>query len=407
MKKYKFAAVLMACLMTAALVFATTVRAEGDDDLPTIESVQIYKCLVMKKGVTVPGVTFSYTLAPGQAVEGTENTLAVFAGPEGAVFASTHSSTASVSFSPSDTVTAEASAPDGSTIQFATSDEAYAEKPLTVDLTGVTFTEAGIYRYVVTETQSDIAGIVPDSVNKRYLDVLVQKSAQGNDYVPTAVVLKTNDGVPDTEGQSDTGAKSTGFTNRYNTNSVGFAKSVAGNQASFNQYFKFTVKLTGGQTVDDATRVKVSGVFDAKPAENMATQYDAAEMAQANDGVEYVTLSQLRAGKDFFLKDGQLVMLTGIPDGMGYEVTEVPEDYTPSVQVTGDSECTPADSKVTDSSLSQDTTLSFVNTRNGIIPSTGVSAAFALPAAVMLAGIAGVVLIFVRRMKKKAERETN
>lgn len=326
------------------------------------------------------------------------------------MFASTHSSTASVSFSPSDTVTAEASAPDGSTIQFATSDtsdEAYAEKPLIVDLTGVTFTEAGIYRYVVTETQSDIAGIVPDSVNKRYLDVLVQKSAQGNDYVPTAVVLKTNDGVPDTEGQSDTGAKSTGFTNRYNTNSVGFAKSVAGNQASFNQYFKFTVKLTGGQTVDDATRVKVSGVFDAKPAENMATQYDAAEMAQANDGVEYVTLSQLRAGKDFFIKDGQSVMLTGIPDGMGYEVTEVPEDYTPSVQVTGDSECTPADSKVTDSSLSQDTTLSFVNTRNGIIPSTGVSAAFALPAAVMLAGIAGVVLIFVRRMKKKAERETN
>lgn len=74
MKKYKFAAVLMACLMTAALVFAPMVRAEGDDDLPTIESVQIYKYLVMKKGVTVPGVTFSYTLAPGQAVEGTENT---------------------------------------------------------------------------------------------------------------------------------------------------------------------------------------------------------------------------------------------------------------------------------------------------------------------------------------------
>lgn len=406
MKKNVFAAALMACVMTAALAAAPTVRAEGEGEWQAIDSVQIKKYLVLQKGVPVPDVTFGYTLAPGQAVEGTENTHGILAGPDGAVF----SPSGKVSFSSSDAVTAEASAPSDITVQFATtdtSDEAYAEKTLTVDLSGVTFTGPGIYRYVITETQSDMAGIVPDSVNKRYLDVYVQKADQSDDFVPAAVILRADDGAPDKEGNSDPGVKSTGFTNRYSTGSIGFAKSVTGNQASLNQYFKFTVKLTGGSTVDETTRVKVSGAFDAKPAENMATRYDAAEMAQANDGVEYVTLSQLRAGKDFYIKDGQSVLLTGIPSGMGYEVAEIPEDYTSSVEVQGDEECTPADSKVTDASLTEDTTLHFVNTRNGIIPSTGVSAAFAVPAAVMLAGMAGLVLMFVRRMKKKSGKETN
>lgn len=136
----------------------------------------------------------------------------------------------------------------------------------------------------------------------------------------------------------------------------------------------------------------------------MATVYDADVMTAANDGVEYVTLSQLIDGRDFYIKNGQSVLLTGIPAGMGYEVTEAQEDYSPSFKVTGDTECTNADSKVTDRSLTDDTTLSFLNTRNGIIPSTGVSAAFALPAAVMLAGIAGMVLLLARRVKRMKER---
>ncbi len=397
MKKYKLAAALMACMIASAPFAAPKVKAEGNNNSQTIDKAQIHSCLVLKSGVPVPSVTFNYTIQPGQAVNGTDNTHDILAGPDGAVFTSNRSTTASVSFTPDDTAADGSSAPD----------EAFVEKVLTVDLSKVTFPTAGIYRYIITEEPSNAAGITSDSVSKRYLNVFVNKSVQNEEdkFVPGAFIVRLNDGLPDAEGKADAAVKSTGFTNRYSTNNLGFAKSVTGNQASFNQYFKFTVRLIGSQSAwENNTRVKVSGEFDSQPSENMATVYDADVMTAANDGVEYVTLSQLIDGRDFYIKNGQSVLLTGIPAGMGYEVTEAQEDYSPSVKVTGDTECTNADSKVTDRSLTDDTTLSFLNTRNGIIPSTGVSAAFALPAAVMLAGIAGMVLLLARRVKRMKEK---
>lgn len=407
MKKNKLAAVLTACLVAATLFTAPTVKADGNDNFQIIHTVQIKQYLVLEKGVSVPSVTFRYTLAPGLAATGDESTHEIMAGPAGAVFAS-GGSTASVIFSPTDAAADESSAPSDSTIQFTTSDasdEAYVEKALTVDLSGVTFSKPGIYRYVITQEPSDIAGIISDSVNKRYLDVFVYKSdrTDEDEFVPGTVIVRLNNGLPDAEGKTDAAIKSTGFTNLFRTNSLGFQKSVTGNQASFRQYFKFTVKLTGEQTAFDGdTRVKVSGSFDAQPSENMATHYDASVMAAANDGVEYVTLSQLTAGRDFYIKSGQSVLLTGIPDGMGYEVAETQEDYTPSVEVTGDGECTPANSKVTDTSLTEDTMLEFTNTRNGLIPSTGIPSELALPVAVMLAGVVEMALLVIRRIRKQA-----
>ena len=411
MKKCRFAAALAALLIAAVPFVSHTVRAESDDYSQTVSSVQIKKYLVMKKGVSVPDVSFGYTLTSGQAVEGTETTHEIKAGPPGAVFVSSDDvsvsgNKATLRFGPSDAAAAESSAPSGSTIQFATAgnkdDEAFAEKTLTVDFSGVTFPSEGIYRYVVRETPSGVSGITSDSAAARYIDVFVHKSDQTDEdtYDAGSVTIRLNDGAPDADGKADAAIKSTGFTNRYNTNNLRFAKTVTGNQASFNQYFKFTVKLTGRQSAgENNTRVKVGGTFDPNPTENMATVYDADVMAQANSGVEYVTLSQLRAGKDFYIKNDQSVLLTGIPEGMGYVVTEAKEDYTPSVEADGDMECTLADSKVTDSSLTKDTVLDFLNTRNGIIPVTGVSVAFAVPAAVMLAGAAGLALLVAKRIR--------
>ena len=330
-----------------------------------------------------------------------------------------------VVFAPDDALTPESSAPSGSTIQFATadtSDEAYVEKDITVDLSGVTFPAAGIYRYIITEQTPEATGITYDSVNKRYIDVFVHKYDQGEDdkYVAYTAIVKLNDGAPDTEGKADAATKSTGFTNRYATDNLSFSKEVTGNQSSFNQYFKFTVKLTGSlSTVSGDTHVKLGGVFDAKPAESMATVYDGDVMARANsietfddEGESiytkrsYVTLSQLIEGKDFYLKGGQSISLTGLPTGMGYVVTEVEEDYTPSVEVTGDEDCSKNENSVTDSALTQNTNLAFINERSGIIPATGVAAAFALPVAVLLAGIAGIVLLVLKRLKGSNDNAT-
>ena len=251
-----------------------------------------------------------------------------------------------------------------------------------------------------------MVGITSDSVNKRYLDIFVHKSDRTDEdtYDPGSAVIRVNSGAPDADGNAGAAVKSTGFTNRYDTDSLRFSKSVTGNQASGNQYFRFTVKLTGARTSGDGdTRMGVDGTFDAQPAENMATVYDAEVMAQANDGVEYVTLEQLRSGKDFYIKGGQTVLLTGIPRGMGYTVTAANEDYEPSVEITGDTEgCTVDGGSVTDSSLTQDTVLAFLNARNDQIPSTGVTAAFAIPAAALLTGLAGLVLLAARRIRKRA-----
>ena len=421
MKKYKLAAALAACVMVVSQLAVPNVAAAGD----TIDSVQIKKYLVIKKNVTSPTVSFTYTLASGTAIPATDTTHEIKAGPDGAVFASTGGTSMTVVFAPDDALTPESSAPSGSTIQFATadtSDEAYVEKDITVDLSGVTFPAAGIYRYIITEQTPEATGITYDSVNKRYIDVFVHKYDQGEDdkYVAYTAIVKLNDGAPDTEGKADTATKSTGFTNRYATDNLSFSKEVTGNQSSFNQYFKFTVKLTGSlSTVSGDTHVKLGGVFDAKPAESMATVYDGDVMARANsietfddEGESiytkrsYVTLSQLIEGKDFYLKGGQSISLTGLPTGMGYVVTEVEEDYTPSVEVTGDEDCSKNENSVTDSALTQNTNLAFINERSGIIPATGVAAAFALPVAVLLAGIAGIVLLVLKRLKGSNDNAT-
>ena len=421
LKKYKLAAALAACVMVVSQLAVPNVAAAGD----TIDSVQIKKYLVIKKNVTAPTVSFTYTLASGTAIPATDTTHEIKAGPDGAVFASTGGTSMTVVFAPDDALTPESSAPSGSTIQFATadtSDEAYVEKGITVDLSGVTFPAAGIYRYIITEQTPEATGITYDSVNKRYIDVFVHKYDQGEDdkYVAYTAIVKLNDGAPDTEGKADTATKSTGFTNRYATDNLSFSKEVTGNQSSFNQYFKFTVKLTGSlSTVSGDTHVKLGGVFDAKPAESMATVYDGDVMARANsietfddEGESiytkrsYVTLSQLIEGKDFYLKGGQSISLTGLPTGMGYVVTEVEEDYTPSVEVTGDEDCSKNENSVTDSALTQNTNLAFINERSGIIPATGVAAAFALPVAALLAGIAGIVLLVLKRLKGSNDNAT-
>ena len=133
MKKYKLAAALAACVMVVSQLAVPNVAAAGD----TIDSVQIKKYLVIKKNVTAPTVSFTYTLASGTAIPATDTTHEIKAGPDGAVFASTGGTSMTVVFAPDDALTPESSAPSGSTIQFATadtSDEAYVEKDITVDL---------------------------------------------------------------------------------------------------------------------------------------------------------------------------------------------------------------------------------------------------------------------------------
>ena len=184
-KGLRLAAAFLALTMAAALSASFPVGAEGGSDSDSVSEFCVKDYLVTRKGVSAPDAVFSYAISPGQAVEGSEDAHEVFAGLPGAVFrespgVSADGAAASAAFSHTDSPTAESAAPAGEMIAFATgddkSDEQYYEKQLTVDLSGVTFPERGIYRYVISRTAPSMTGLATDSANSRYIDVFVHKS---------------------------------------------------------------------------------------------------------------------------------------------------------------------------------------------------------------------------------------
>lgn len=117
------------------------------------------------------------------------------------------------------------------------------------------------------------------------------------------------------------------------------------------------------------------------------------------DAVMYVAPDGRRQCGRVAALAGDRVEISGIPYGMGYEVTEVPENYDPSASVEGDTDATVTDVKVTDPTLSENAAVTFTNTREGVVPSGVVSSAV-LPALVCLTGIVGAGAVLAARRRR-------
>jgi hypothetical protein len=361
----------------------------------------------MKKDAAVPNVEFSYTVAPVTTkIDATDTTLAVLPGITGLVFKDTNKAT----FVSRDSTTDEDNATAGKTIDFSTddtTDEKYAEKTLTLDFSNVSFTEPGVYRYVITETaSSNLAGITDDSVLERYLDVYVEDEENEDKTLKVkGTVLHKGNAAPNKDGSVvEENIKSTGFTNKYGTNNLGFSKAVTGNQGSRDKYFKFTITLTNKNdvSVNDADTFTLTGDWDKTTKANAANKYQVEEMNDAN-GVDTLTYAQLKAGYSFYLQSGDDVQINGIPDGLGYEIKEEYEDYTPTIGLTGDRDGDVTKGTVSDDELTADASANFTNDRSGLIPS-GVLTTVAGSAVIVLIGLAGVVGgVFCLRKKRTEE----
>lgn len=190
---------------------------------------------------------------------------------------------------------------------------------------------------------------------------------------------------------TDPDGKSQGFTNEYDTSNLTFKKEVSGNQASHDKYFEFTVKIT------DA----VPGtVYNVNLLNADQTSQSNAATIQENAGK--TNPQNLTVDKDgtvtqkFYLQHGQEITIQGIAKGSKYSVTENAEDYKST-------EAGVADYKapVNGTIESADLKTSYLNTRNGVIP-TGVIMTVAPFAAVTLLGAAGMVTI---KMKKREDDE--
>lgn len=449
MKIKKIAAAAAALGMAVSMM--APISASADTVYTAIEGTKVTsfdKYLVMESDAVVPEASFSFTIAAGEAVPANDQgtTIPVLAGVGAPKFllktntAETNDNegtdtAAKVNFSPADTDNSAVTINEinmgiDKTVQFETSgnknDEKYAQKKIAIDFTGVNFTEPGVYRYIITESEAadtQAAGVANDTQNTRVLDVVVvDSSAESTNKLSISNYL-FHESAADTPvkgtgtaaGTATIASKSTGFTNKYKTYDLQFSKTVAGNQGSRDKYFKFDINITGAKgaeiTVDREH-------FSTSPESSTTTSYEAADMTAANTVDQDTDRigQQLKADADgniqatFYIRHGQSVKLMGLPKNAKYTVTETQEDYTPSVSVTeatgGDAAAVTNNNGIADQStgITGDTTAAFTNTRAGTIP-TGLISTVAVSAGIVLLGAAGVIGGSVYLKKKKSEEE--
>lgn len=395
--------------LAAILIIATAVPTLAANTITPVAgtSCNFNKYLIMDAGDTVPNATFSFTVAPGnpRSADTSQNSvMEVLAGIGTPTIAD-------VTFAPTDTTAtsagtnidvartnADRGGTAGDTVQL-DAGEKYATKQATVSFSGITFPETGIYRYIITETASaahSAAGIIHDTDIDRVLDVYVTDDGSGTLKISGYVLHTEDEDVvinTTTMGSQDvatSGAaladKTDGFTNEYTTKDLKVEKEVAGNQASRDKWFEFTVTMAAGSVnATDSFAVSIADDSNANTNDGNAdeTSGTTAATIAANRGKTNpptVTGKQLLDGQKFYLQHGQSVVIRGLPLNASYTVTENAEDYKSTVK----SDDTNSGVIETVAGTNKMATAGFTNTRAGIIP-TGIF---------LYAGIGIVLVVF-------------
>lgn len=406
---------LSAMLITTAMVGALAMAPAGAAEKtysglvaePTSPTIAFDKYLVMETTTQVPNATFKFTLSSVAA----DATLGTTAGIlEGVKYnnATSAANQVTCSFDTDSTTYTTVQGTDGLTL---TDGWKYAKDSMTLDFSGVAFTEPGIYAYKLTE---DVSGTGSAAIGgtERYLYVYVEDATTVDATLGEINKLDIKKCILTTVSDSLAAdiAKSKGFTNQYPACTLTFGKEVTGNQGSRDKFFKFTVKVTGA-TISDNDLFNVDKTYAvAEPAGNSATTYTSDAMKAANN-VNTLTGAQLKAGYDFYLQDGNYITIVGIPENYNYEVTEAAEDYTGTATITAANSSLDWDSTVdgadaladaaSGSNISADIHTGFTNDKTGTIP-TGVLMSVGPVVIVGLIVAGGIVFLAVRNTKRKA-----
>lgn len=389
--------VMAAGVLMAGSLPVCAANIYGDTVGGTLET-SFDKYLVMDKEANVPNASFTYAVTAGAAksydVQGKKFEVLAGVDADKVVQKGGTGTDISVSFAAGDATKEDANA---MVKDLDVSTQKYAEKSVTLDFSAVRFKEPGVYRYIITESGTN-AGITNDADNTRVLDVYVNDATADGTLGLTVAgyVLHSNtDDAPDVAMGDDFGSggsygdmKSQGFTNVYDTSDLSFKKEVAGNQASRDKYFEFTLKITDAvpgtkYAVDLANAEAVSG-SNAATIEANAGQTNPAELTVGTDG----TVTQ-----KFYLQHTDYITVQGLALGTKYEVTENAEDYK-SGALTGEFGGATAGTIASD-----DVSTGYLNTRNGVIP-TGVVMTVLPFAVVTLIGGFGAASIIMKKRKK-------
>lgn len=374
-------ALLVAGMATTPVMAASTTYAPVNGTYTTFETT-----IYMRDTASVPNVTFHYDVAAGAAQAASDGNLAVLAGNDG-ITSDGLPTIADIVFT-----AGEAKAADG----------LYIKKQGTVDFSGVTYKEPGVYRYVVTES-GEAQGVThednsdPHKAEDRVkaLDVYVTDASDGKLVVSSYVMHDDENATQKLKGDN----KDTNFEHLLTTSDVTLSKKVTGNQGSRDEYFKFTVNIKGA---DNGTKFIVdlsnADVTTKANGVNTETHVNPALLTAGEDG----TLTQ-----DFWIQNGQSIKIQGLGGSTGYTVTEAENAYKTNVAVTGDTTnaaendiAAVAGKAVTDKAVSKDTTVAYTNNKKGTVP-TGIVMPIAGATSIMLIGGAGVGYFILKNKKRE------
>lgn len=405
--KGSLGAIALASVMTMSMG-APVFAAEYNTVIGGTATTTFDKYLVMDKQAEVPNASFTYAVTAGKAkaydvkgkkfevLAGVDADKVTMAGVGGTTEAAAAANT--IVFKQGD---ATLNNENALVKNYDKATEKYAKKTATLDFSKCKFTEPGIYRYIVTESGKN-QGVTNDADATRVVDVYVNDASDGKGYKLTIAgyVLHSNaDDAPDVSlGENNgsagayVGTKSQGFTNSYDTSDITIRKEVSGNQASRNKYFEFTVNIAGavpGTVYDvDLTKAETTTQSNAATIKDNEGKTNPATLTVGKDG----TVTQ-----KFYLAHGQEIKIQGIAKDSTYNVTENAEDYKSTAA--GVTDYTDATNGTV---VSTDLKTSYLNTRDGVIP-TGVIMTVAPFAAVTLLGGVGAVTMVMKKRKSSEE----
>ncbi|WP_347094290.1 QVPTGV class sortase B protein-sorting domain-containing protein [Streptococcus dysgalactiae] len=340
MKKCKV--FLTSAMLVAAVTGANTVRAA--EPVPEGSTVTITKSVNLTDEKTLmPNTSFNFTVESDKTATGTKDNLEVQPGVEltGKEFK----------------------------VDYTNGDKPETKnKKTTVDFANVEFPKAGIYRYVVKETEGKTLGVTYDK--KEYvLDVYVYNGENGK-FVAKYVV--SHDKAKDAKEPIQ-------FNNELKTTSLTVNKIVTGNAGDRNRDFDFTLELIPNAEFKEGKTV----TFTKK----------------GKDQTETDVVATIGKETKFTLKNGESLTLDKLPIGISYKVNETKVDgYTTTAQLQ-EATKTATEYKLDAERKSDDTAdiITVTNNKEGIIP-TGVVNTIAPFAALAIVAIGGS-LYFVKRKK--------
>lgn len=281
LKKF-FAGVLAAAMMltvgaTAAFATNTTdttnsmIVADGNG----VANATLTKKLVVAEGIAPQSMTFKFTVGAGQA----DAAKSVKAGTVGEGFEQP-----SVTFRKTGNE------------QFTVNTYSQNFNIDLVKLLGNNYNKVGKYAYTISEDDTMIPGITKDNRTLKMIITVVNKTSENLDY---------NTGYGYYVGLfNQDGSKAGDFTNTYNSYSLEVKKTVQGNFGDLGDTFTFYITLGGADGKDNNYASATVTVSDAANAANGKTW-------TIGGGQQTVTL-----------KHGQTIIVSNLPVGVIYTVTE-------------------------------------------------------------------------------------